>query len=233
MTSSPLQPIPLSRRYFHCDALEFLRLQPPGFCDHIFTDPDISQTYEIPGALDTFKAFLPLAYKALAPQGFLIFWFHLRDHYLLYELARSSGFEVQFDPIMWNKLDVTRHKTTVPGHPFPVSYDMAFVCWKPGTQLARVQCQSVYTTSGKSFCKQVNDSRAKPLAIWRWWFSACAIPGQVIYDPFLGCGSLALSAINYGLHVIGTEIDHQTYLKALANIKNHYTRVLGPEVKFI
>lgn len=229
---SDLPPIPLSTRFFHCDALGFMAAQPPGFCDHIFTDPDISQVPTPVGALDTMLKFFPLAFRAIAPKGFLIFFHHFKFHDCLVEAAISSGFCVQYDPIMWNKLDVKKHKKTKPGQPFPHSYDTALVCWKPGTILTRVQSQSVYTTSGKSFCKEINDSRAKPLPIWRWWFSACTVPGQVIYDPFLGAGSCALSGIKYGLWCCGTEIDQLTYLKALANIKNQYVRLVGPEVKF-
>lgn len=244
--------IELSKSFFNCDALDFMAQQPPGFCNHIICDPDYaldlstldsspnsneSVARGIPYAnaqasFDSLSRFIQLAYNAITEHGFLVFWYAIDHHEKLVRIAEAAGFRVQPWPIIWNKIDFRARSNGAPNHNFPKSTEFALVCRKPGTVIAKVQNTNVFSTTARDVTKTLNHPFAKPYEIWRWIYAAVSVRGQIVFDPFCGCGSSAIEAISYGLRPIGCEIDSDLYNNLIMNLQSHYTKLLGPHVKF-
>jgi hypothetical protein len=247
------QHIPLSQSFLLGNSLDWMESNPGAFCDHIICDPDYAidvgvldsnqnnrvglmqqgvRQDSVEASLRDLYRLIPLAYKSLKDHGFFIFWYSIDHHEKLQAICRATGFAVQGWPLIWNKMDFRGRSNAAPNHNFPKSVEFAMVCRKPGTVLRRVQTSCVYTTTGNAVTKELNHPFAKPYDIWRWIFSACCEQGQIVYDPFIGSGSMAISAITYGLRPIGHELDPDIYNSLLINLQNHYRKLLGPNVRF-
>jgi len=245
--------IPLSQMFLHTNGLDFMAAQPDGFCDHIITDPDYAISLDsinstannrpglmqqgirqasVEDSLADLRRFFPLAYRAIAEKGFLIFWYAIDHHHLLQSWATEAGFDVQPHPLIWQKIDFRARSNGAPRLQWPKSYELAMVCRKPGTVLAQVQNSAVFSTDEQSVTKKLNHPFAKPFGVWKWLMKAVSIPGQIVFDPFVGSGSMPIAAIDLGLRPLGTELSDEIYHHLLVNLQAHYRSALGPEVKF-
>lgn len=243
----------LSQSFFNVNGIDFTEAQPPGFCDHVICDPDyaidpgvldsnpnnreglmrsgVAQTSVDESLRDLFR-FIPLAFRAIREQGFFIFWYSIDYQETLRDRCLAAGFAVQRWPNIWNKTDFRGRSNAAPNHNFPKSVEWAMVCRKPGTILRKVQTSNVYSSGGDSVTKALNHPYAKPYELWRWLYSAVAVPGQTVWDPFVGSGSSAIAAITYGLRPLGAEINPDIYNHLIINLQNHYRKLLGPQVTF-
>ena len=62
----------------------------------------------------------------------------------------------------------------------------------------------------------------KPVKAYEWMFDYCKIhPGETMFDPFLGSGSVGLACWNMGINLQGTEIDKEYFDKASDRLKLH------------
>lgn len=255
---TPSQPlaveIPLSSSFFLTNGLDFMEQQPPGFCHHIVCDPDYAigvdvlnshpnnrigimadgvaqQTVE--ASLLDMRRFITLAFRALPEAGgYCIFWYALDHHEKMQTWCREAGFNVQPHPLIWNKIDYTGRSNTAPEHQWPKSVEFAMVCRKPGCRLTKVQTSNVYSQDAKSVTKALNHAFAKPFEVWRWIYRAIAIKGQRVFDPFVGSGSSAISAILEGLAPIGCEIQEDNFNTLTLNLRAFYRKHMGEHVTF-
>jgi hypothetical protein len=234
--------IPLTDSFKLTHGLDFLRQQPNEWCDHIITDPDYGVSIERLAAnmgniasgvvqssvehsiADTMN-FIGLAWKALRPQGFLVFWYDLDHHEKYQQIATSAGFAVQRWPLIWHKTDF--RSNAAPAHNFCKNIEYAMVCRKPSAVLARAQMSSVYACSSGDVVKDFGHPFAKPLEIWTWLYAAICIKGQVIEDPFVGSGSSAVAAMKWGLRPVGQEINPDHYASLILNLQRAYKKELG------
>lgn len=253
--STPLAvEIPLSQSFFLTNGLDFMAEQPPGFCHHIVCDPDYAIGVDVLNAhpnnrigimsegvaqrsveksLADLYRFLPLAFRALPETGgYLIFWYALDHHEKLQAAATAAGFNVQPHPLIWNKIDYSGRSNTAPEYQWPKSVEFAMVCRKPGCRLTKVQTSNVYAQDAKSVTKALNHAFAKPFEVWRWIYRAIAIKGQRVFDPFVGSGSSAISAILEGLAPIGCEIQEDNFNTLTLNLRSFYRKHMGEHVTF-
>lgn len=248
------QVISLSSAFLHTDALAFMEAQREPFCDHIICDPDYALAANVldshpnnrPGimadgirqgsvveSLGELYKFITLSYKCLPDHGFLVFWYALDHHEKLLTVCKKVGFAVQEWPLIWNKIDFRGRSNAAPNQNFPKSTEFAMVCRKPGTVLAKVQNSCVFTTDGGSVTKALGHAYAKPFDLWRWIYHAVSVPGQTVFDPFVGSGSSAIAAIRFGLRPMGCEKDLDIYNKCIINLQSEYRKILSnPNVKF-
>jgi len=111
-------------------------------------------------------------------------------------------------------------------------FEYAMVCRKPGAVLAVSPVMSLFAHPSASATKEFGHPFAKPRAVWNYLYNACCIKGQTVFDPFVGSGSAALSAIEFGLNPIGCEIQEQHYNTLILNLQREYKKLLGENVRF-
>lgn len=96
--------IPLTSSFFNENGLDFMARQNPGFCNHIVCDPDYAVDSDVIDSgpnnrigemasgivqrtrfdsLADLTRFFPLAFRAIAPGGFLVMWYSLSCHNLI------------------------------------------------------------------------------------------------------------------------------------------------------
>lgn len=243
----PSVTIPLSKSFANGDSLAFMEgLSGPTF-DHIITDPDYGVSIErleagatdagsgvaqetIADSIATAYRFIELSAKTIKDQGFLIFWYDLDHHEKLQAAAITFGFRVQRWPLIWVKTDY--RSNAGPAFNFTKNIEYAMVCRKPNAVLAQAQNSSVFNCSSGTTTRDFGHPFAKPLDVWRWIYTAVTIKGQSVYDPFLGSGSSAVAAAQYGLKPMGHESDTGHYSNAIMNLQRCYKKLVGGNVSF-
>lgn len=238
--------IPLTTAFGLYDSLEYMRgLSGPTF-DHIVTDPDYAISVEqleanmdthagiaqvgVEKSLDELFYSIELAFKVVREKGFLVFWYDNTHSGKLRSCALDVGWRVQRWPLVWYKTD---HRSNAsPQSNFCKNYELAMVCRKPGAVLARPQMSSIYSCASNKVGVEFGHPFAKPLEVSRWIYSAIAIKGQSVYDPFMGTGSLSIAAIEWGLKASGSEINPNHYARAIMNLQRSFTKLVGGEVTF-
>lgn len=238
--------IPLTTAFGCCDSLEYMRgLSGPTF-DHIVTDPDYAISVEqleanmdthagvnqdtVEASLSNLQDLLREGFRIIRDKGFLVFWFDITHFEHLMAFALSIGWRVQRWPLIWYKTDYRSNAS--PQSNFCKNYEVAMVCRKPGAVLARPQMSSIYSCASNKVGIEFGHPFAKPLEVSRWIYSAIAIKGQSVYDPFMGTGSLSIAAIEWGLKASGSEINPDHYARAIMNLQRSFTKLVGGEVTF-
>lgn len=239
--------VPLSSAFINCNSLEYMAALPGPTFDHIVTDPDYGvsearlnsnmtdsgvgiQQDSVADSLIDLRVFIAQSWRVLKDQGFLIFWYDLDHHEKLQQWAVDIGFKVQRWPLIWHKTD--SFSNADPGHNFTKNMEYAMVCRKPNAVLAQIQKTSIFGCNTGTTTKEFNHPFAKPIDVWKWIFSAISIPGQVVYDPFLGSGSSSVAATLWGLKAVGSEIDTEHYNSALQNLQGAFKKLIGERVVF-
>ena len=119
-----------------------------------------------------------------------------------------------------------------PQHNFTKNVEYAMVCRKPKATLVSTQTSCVFECGSANTVKTLGHPFAKPLDLWRWIYNAITIEGQIVCDPFVGCGSSAIAAVRQGLRPIGCEINEDWYNLLLLNLQSEYTKLVGGRVNF-
>lgn len=236
--------VPFSNHFLLGDSLEYMEKLPENCFDHIICDPDFAidldilqsntETYSSgvvhsspEDSLTTLRRLMPLAFKTLRTGGFFAFWYDLDHHEKLQQMVKSAGFTVQRWPITWHKLDYLSN--AAPTFNFPKNQEWLMIARKSAT-LAKVQKTSVIALPGRGVSKEFNHPFAKPVDLWLRIYDALCMPGQTVWDPFMGAGSASVSAIRFGLIPSGCELQPQHYNTAVLNIQAEYKRKYSPSI---
>jgi len=239
--------LPLSQAFFNQDAIEFMKGLPAEKFDHIITDPDYGVSKErlaasvsgasagvahetIQHSLASMAAFIVESFRLIKPQGFLVFWYDLDHHEKLQQMASNIGFAVQRWPLIWHKTDY--RSNAAPAHNFCKNIEYAMVCRKPNAVLTKVQMSSVYQCPSGEIVRELGHPFAKPYELWTWIYTAVAIKGQSVFDPFFGCASSSIAALRWGLRPVGCEISPEHYAGGIMNLQTAYRKELGNNVTF-
>ncbi len=239
--------VPLTSAFFNMDGLEFLEEAGANAFDHIVTDPDYGVSVErleasvthasdgveqetVGDTLHMLNRFFHYAFASLKPNGFCVTFYDLDHHEKIQRFASDAGFSVQRWPIVWQKLDY--RSNAAPAFNFCKNIEYALVCRKPGATLTSPQMSSVVTCASGSTVRELAHPFAKPYDLWKFIYRAIATPGQVVCDPFVGSGSAAIAAAQFGLRPTGAEINLDHYNTLLANLRRAYTKLLGDGTTF-
>ena len=239
--------INLSTAFHHTDGLEFLAIHQGDCFDHIVTDPDYAIDVEVlnsnmeaaasgvhqpsvENSLRDLETFIELAYGSLKPQGFCVFFYDLDHHEKLQLLAKRVGFRVQRWPLIWKK--PICFPTPRPSTTSPKTWSTLWYAGNQRRHLCPPRTSCVFECGSANTVKTLGHPFAKPLDLWRWIYNAITIEGQIVCDPFVGCGSSAVAAIRQGLRPIGCEINVDWYNLLLINLQAEYTKLVGGKVNF-
>lgn len=239
----------LSSHLINANCIDFMR-ENLGRFDHIITDIPyaidmdmISQSQNTFRDIDTVEElhdvdynmqliadFFPAAYGALKDKGFCITWCDQMLWQYMYDHAVKAGFAVQRWPITWVK---NTAMNSCVAYNTTKNTEIAIVCRKKGTTLAR-QTQTSVVHSGKDdICNAIDHPFAKPFEIWRFLVEAATLEGQSILEPFAGRGSGVISMLKLNRNVIGVELDTNHYNALLENVKQLHYLPINPNFKFV
>lgn len=239
--------VDLSKMVFHQDCHEWFNNREPETVDHIFTDiPYGIEMDNIEGldGLESTKAehdveeniaqmepFLQGAFKVLREHAYCCFYFAPQHQEYLQSLAVKVGFDFQPWPNLWIKSHGIKNKH--PHRMFGKSYDPIMVLWKGQPSLVTVRPRCDYTADGMMEKRMMKHPFSKPFEANKWMLESIARPGQVILDPYAGCGSIARCGISLGMQMISVEKkeQHVPYLKE-TYVKT-YRQMLGEKTQFI
>lgn len=251
VTAVPHEVIPLSTSFINRNGLDFMEACEPGIFDHIVTDPDYAVDVDLlnsgtgtsPGimaaavrqstieeSLADLYRFLRLAFKVTKPLGWCVFWYDIQHHEKLQRAAVEAGWLPQRWPLTWRKLDY--RSNAAPSHNTCKNEEWAMMLRKPNGVLVKAQMSSIYDAMSGKVTKELGHAFAKPYELWRWIYSMIAIKGQVVFDPFVGSGSAAIAALQWGLRPTGCELDETIYHNLLCNLQIHYKKELGQHITF-
>lgn len=182
-------------------------------------------------SLSLLRRFFPLAYACLKPKGFLVLWLDQTHFEKLHAWATAAGFKAQRWMFIWHKTDYRSNAS--PQTNFTKDYEVALICRKGGATLAQVpQASSIYSCPSGLTARDFGHPFAKPPKVWQKLYSAIALPGESVYDPFMGSGSSVVAAIRQGLRPYGSELVESHFNNAILNIRKEYQERLGKEVEF-
>ena len=214
------------------NSIDYLEGAAPIF-DHIICDPDFAISVDtlssnstvahlgvvqssVEDSLDDLQRFIRAAFTKTAPSGFLIFWYDLDHHEKIQSWCRQAGWAVQRWPIIWHKVGFASNGA--PQYNTAKNIEYAMVCRKPGATLAKVQTSSVISATVGTTSQVLGHPFAKPESVWHFLFALCASPGQSVFDPFMGAGSMPLAARSFGLRPSGMELNPDHYNRAIVNL---------------
>lgn len=231
----------LSSRFFHADCLEFMAQQGCNAVDHIITDPPYAIDMEMLAQentgmanIDTVRAeheveenstlltrFISSAFLSLKEKGTLVIWCDAMRFPFLVSECMEVGFSVQRWPFHWIKSDF--HSNQAAQYNMTKCTEIALVARKGGTLLTRNDIPNyVMCPFSDDMTKKMQHPFAKPFAAWKPLIEAVSIPGQLIYDPFMGEGSGVLSMLRLNRNVIATELKEQHYNAGMEQIRTFY-----------
>lgn len=245
--------IHLSNRLVNIDCIKYM-FDPSNKerFDHIITDipyaidmDNLNQQNPLGGMkdIDTVEAlhdvdynlkliadFFPAAFHCTKPNSFVITWCDQMLWQYMYDHAIKAGFAVQRWPITWVKTSSCMNQCAQ----FNTTKDteIAIVCRKKGSTLAKQPQTSVITASRDDMCKSLGHPFAKPFEVWQFLINLVSIEGQTILEPFSGRGSGVLSMLRLKRNVIGLELDVAHYNALLENVKTLYYLPLNPNFQF-
>jgi ParB family chromosome partitioning protein len=241
--------IALSNRLFNINCLDFMKANPARF-DHIITDPPygidmamldqtnlginnidtVAETHVVKDNIELLHSFIALSFTSLKDQGFLVFWTDMDHWNLLSQYATSIGFAVQRWPLTWIKTHVCANNAAQ--YNTTKTTEIAMLCRKPGTVLAKHTGASHIIASHDDYKDQMQHPFVKPFDVWSFIIDAVSIPGQLILEPFAGEGSGVLSILRKDRHVIACELDTKHYNRLNENVRDYYLR-LNSNCRFV
>jgi len=246
--SAPAITIPLSKFLLQGDCIEHMAGMPPESIDHIITDipygiemsnlqqqntgMDVSATaaeHDVEQNISLMFSFIPAAFRVLKTGGFCVFWYDLDHHEKLQQMAVKVGFTVQRWPLVWVKTHTCLNQSAQ--YNFTKATEVCMVLRKGNATLLNPQPINYFLGGNDDTRAALGHPFVKPFKLWSWLFTAIAMRGQTVYDPFAGVGSSTIAAVNHGLQPIASELNAEHYNRLVLHTANAY-RTLHPSAVF-
>jgi hypothetical protein len=173
--------------------------------------------------------FIPAAFKVIKQGGFCVFWYDLDHHEKLQQLALKVGFTVQRWPLVWVKTHTCLNQSAQ--YNFTKATEVCMVLRKGNATLLNPQPINYFLGGNDDTRAALGHPFVKPFKLWSWLFTAIAMRGQTVYDPFAGVGSSTIAAVNHGLQPIASELNPEHYNRLVLHTANAY-RTLHPSATF-
>lgn len=214
-----------------CDALGYMRAMPEAWADVIITDPPyrtisggVGGVGERPSGMLTqndgriFKHndvapedWMPLLYRALKSPGHCYVMTNLMNLWRMQEIAVSCGF-MTHNLLIWVKNTVNPNRWYMKN----VEYILF---------LRKGPARAIHTPSLKTTLYHDNltgqnrdHPTMKPVGLMRDMVLASSLPGDLVFDPFMGTGSTGVAAVNEARRFTGCEVDDEYYRRATSRI---------------
>ncbi len=136
--------------------------------------------------------------------------------------CKRAGWNVREKPIIWIKRETGQ--CNIPDY-WPAScYEMILFARKEASRLVTlarpdwIQCDPVLPS-------ERTHQAEKPVKLIKDLLERTTLPGQYVYDPFMGSGSVIEAAVDMKMLVIGCELDPAIYASAAARMSKKMERV--------
>ena len=239
----------LSKQLINTNCIDFMRSNPGRF-DHVITDipyaidmdmisqsnnkfrdiDTVEELHDVDYNLQLIADFFPAAFSTIKEKGFCITWCDQMLWQYMYDHAVKAGFAVQRWPITWIK---NAAMNSCIAYNTTKNTEIAIVCRKKGTTLAKQPNTSVIQCGKDDICNSIDHPFAKPFEIWKFLVEMATLEGQSILEPFAGRGSGVISMLRLNRAVIGTELDTTHYNALLENVKQLHYLPINPNYKFV
>ena len=239
--------VPLSQCAFNGDSLELMANLAESSVDAILSDPpyaidmeNLEQTnigmkgidsvrdeHTVEGNLSLLEKFMPLAFRVLRPNTFMVLFYDVEHHEKLRDWGISAGFQVQRWPLVWAKPYPCQNGA--PHTNFTKKTEFAMVFKKGSPTLQSPQTTNV-CTEDKDFSGLITLGLKhpfwKPYRMWQWIINATTRPGETVLDPFAGMGSCPDAVIRTGRRPLAFELKPAHYNGLLAVMEQGYKEKL-------
>lgn len=231
----PDEYLEVEQRIIHGDMRQVVRSLADNTCDHIITDPPFGIDYgdRVAGTVgeatsysddaaeyESILATIPELYRVIKPNGFLIWFLGISWYEHVKQAFISAGFTVDEIPLIW-KRDKGRCFTNRPDRYLPRGYDIALQCFKgDNPQIINRRPSNIfdYAPVGESE-KEILVER--PVELYADLIKTYTLPGQTVWDFFVGSGSCSAAAVMLGRDYRGVELDAARRSRAIQKIKAH------------
>lgn len=222
----------------HGDAFELLSDVPDASIDLLLTDPPYNlsgySTGNIPMSwrksfnndiADWDGVFSPAQLvddvpRVLAPTGNV---FAFTSYNLLGEWHQH--FDPRFDTFQF----VVWHKTNPPPKLYRAGFlnscELIVACWNKGHTWNFTKQSEMHNfieapiCMGRERVKDPHHPTQKPLRVLRHLIALATVQGDVVFDPFMGVGSVGVAAREMGRRFVGFEIDERYFAAASARVR--------------
>lgn len=218
--------------YHQGDCLELLpRLAAQQTINHIICDPPygidmdnlvmegverIADTHTVEGNLALLPAFLEVAFKTIANDGFLCMWYDLDHHEKIHSWATKIGWRVQRWPLVWCKTTPCRNSQAQ--YNITKSTEVCYFMRRSEESILKSKQSRNYILAPSV---ATNDHPfVKPSELWEYLISSVSSSGQTVLDPFAGNGSSLASIFQLGRTPIGCEVDSKHIAGGLSYIQD-------------
>lgn len=236
----------LSNTIIHGDSIAFMNdAENAGRFDHIITDPPyaidmdnldqenqgmanvdrVKDAHDVDENMALLERFFPAAWRCTKEKAFVIVCCDVMVWQYLYDLARNAGFAVQRWPFVWKKINQPVMNNSS-GYNVTKDFEIAMVCRKPSTTLAKKQNTSFCEASNVTAVKDTGHPFSKPYELTHVLVEMASFEGQLILDPFAGGGSMILEMLRMNRKIVAIEKEDHHYNAMLENVKRlHYLKI--------
>lgn len=216
--------------YYHGNALELIpEIARKTVINHIICDPPfgidmgnllqssvgrVAETHEVEPNKQLLKAFLDVAYSALASDGFLCFWYDLDHHEKLATWAGEAGFKVCRWPLVWCKTSPCQNQAAQ--YNITKATEVCYLLRKSEQSIIKQKQPKNFIL--ESSCATPSHPFVKPFNVWKYLLETVSVEGQTILDPFAGEGSSLAAAFRVGRNPIGIELDNTHIANGLSYV---------------
>lgn len=204
-------------RNYHEDCLETMARMPDAFLDAIITDPPYGISYQSARRTDRtqWKAklanddkpcteFLPDAYRVLKDQTPLIVFCEWRFQEVFRQAIIDAGFNIK-SHVIWDR---EWHGMGDLTGSFAPSHDIVWFATK-GRYLFPFHRPTSVLRFPRVAADALEHPTQKPVDLIAYLIKTLTQEGDIIYDPFMGSGTLAVAANRLKRQWIGSEISSE------------------------
>lgn len=232
----------ITSRCISCDSIDTMRHMAPNCIDHIYSDPpyainmenltqsgsgqDVSRVlkqHEVLPNTELLLDFLHEAARILKPTGFCVFWCDQDNWAWLKLAAEREGFAVCRWPLVWCKTDICINQMAYMN--FTKATEIAMVLRMPEARLVQIRPTNYWTGGNDREDYDTKHPFWKPLTLHMWVIRAISLPGQIIFDPFAGEGSIPLACMQAERDFLAYEIADIHYVQLVKNVTNSLKHV--------
>lgn len=149
-----------------------------------------------------------LIHDLLKEEAHLYLFFGVRHYDLIKEMIKSSGFEFDDVPLVWNK---DHGGSAAKGRTYPKAWESVFFCYK-GKRDIKTGTHNVFTYKRPSNNDRIHSAQ-KSVPLLEEWINNSTDPDDKILDPFAGSGSTVVAGVKNQRRVDAVEKDEANFVQ--------------------
>ena len=153
-------------------------------------------------------------FRVLKDNRHAMFFFAMDNYSPVKKILEEAGFIVESMPLIWNK---TSGSSAATGDTFPAAYEPIFWCRKGRRSLNSTICNVLTYVRVPPNKKQHPNEKPVPLLVAL--IEACTFPGEVVYDPVSGSGSVLAAALEVSRECTVCEKNEMYYMRILDRVE--------------